>query len=231
MYWDTCQTNLEQASQASQRALDLDPNLAEAHVARGLAVSLRKQWPQAEALFRKAIELDPTVFEAQYFYGRACLSQGRLLDAARVFEQACQMNPDDYQASSHLSSIYHGLGRTADSQAASKRTLDVVLRHVELHPDDVRAVYLGAVCMCQSGETTRPLEWAERALAMDPDEPVTLYNVACIFSLLGHAERGLEVLESSLKHGFAHKEWIEHDADLNAVRTLPRYAQLLEHLK
>src|SRR6185436_7094026 len=107
----------------------------------------------------------------------------------------------DYQASSHLASIYHGLGRIADSQAASQRCLEIVVRHVELHPDDVRAVYLGAVCMCQAGETTRPLEWAERALAMDPDEPVTLYNVACVLSLLGHAQRALECLESALKHG------------------------------
>lgn len=231
MYWDTCQTNLEQASVASQRALELDPDLPEAHVARGLAVSLSKQHALAEEQFQKAIQLDPTMFEARYFYGRACLSQGRLLDAAKAFEQACQMRPDDYQSSSHLASIYHGLGRHADSQAASQRSIEIVQRHVELHPDDVRAVYLGAVCMCQIGDRGRAQEWAERALAMDPEEPVTLYNVACVFALQGSLERAMECLQNALKFGFAHREWIEHDADLNALHDLPQYKQLVESLK
>lgn len=231
VYWDPCQTNLEQAGLSSARALELDDKLAEAHMARGLAVSLRKQYEQAEQAFQRAIELDPTLFEARYFYGRACLAQGRLLDAARLFEEACRLRPDDYQASSHLGSIYAGLARQADSQAASQRALEVVERHLELHPDDVRAVYLGAVGLCQTGQTARALEWADRALAMDPEEPVTLYNVACVYALQGRAERAFECLESALKHGFAHRQWIEHDSDLNSIRKLPRYAQLISMLQ
>src|SRR5205823_3318540 len=42
MYWDTSAANLQQADAASRKALELDPDLAEAHVARGLAVSLKK---------------------------------------------------------------------------------------------------------------------------------------------------------------------------------------------
>jgi TolB-like protein/Flp pilus assembly protein TadD len=230
MYWDTCQTNLEQAGVASGRALELDPTLAEAHVARGLALSMRKQYAQAEQQFQSAIDLDPTLFEARYFYGRACLAQGRLLEAAKLFDEACELRPDDYQASSHLSSIYAGLGRKADSQAASQRCLDVVERHLELHPDDVRATYLGAVVQCQLGRSDRALEWADRALAMDPQEPVTLYNVACVYALQGRAEQAIDCLQNALKYGFAHREWIEHDADLSAIRTHPRFGQMLSSL-
>ena len=227
MYWDTSPANLRQADEASRRALELDPGLAEAHVARGLAVSLKKNYAEAEQEFETAIRLDPSLFAARYFYGRACHAQGKLLESARLFEQACQLRPDDYQAATHLVSLYTGLGRKADAEAASRRAAEVVGKHLDLHPDDARALYLGAVLWCQMGEPARGLEWAGRALALDPNEPVTLYNVACVYALQGQTEPALDCLENALKHGFAHKAWIEHDADLVSLHGNPRYDALL----
>ena len=230
MYWDTSAAHLQQADEASRKALELDPDLAEAHVARGLAISLKKNYAEAEQEFQAAIRLDPTLFAARYFFGRTCLAQGKLLEAARLFEQACQLRPDDYQAASHLGSIYTGLGRIADAEAAGQRAVGIVGKHLELHPDDARALYLGAVVWCQLGEPARGLEWAGRALAMDPAEPVTLYNVACFYALQGQIEGALDCLENALKHGFAQKEWIEHDADLAPLHGHPRYQALLQAL-
>src|SRR5207302_8363066 len=133
-YWDTSAANLRQADLASRKALELDPDLPEAHVARGLAVSLDKNYAEAEQEFKSALRLDPRLFAAHYFYGRACLAQGKLLEAARLFEKACQLRPDDYQSASHLGSIYAGLGRQDDARAASQQTLDIVQKHLELHP-------------------------------------------------------------------------------------------------
>jgi serine/threonine protein kinase/Flp pilus assembly protein TadD len=230
MYWDTNAANLQQADEASRKALALDADLAEAHVARGLAVSLKKSYAEAEQEFETAIRLDPSLFAARYFYGRACISQGKLLQAAGLFEHACQLRPDDYQAATHLTSIYGGLGRQADAQAACQRAIQIVTKHLELHPEDARALYLGAVVWCKLEEPARGLEWASRALALDPDEPVTLYNVACLYALQGQVEPALECLENALKHGFAHKEWIEHDVDLVALHGHPRYQALLAAL-
>jgi serine/threonine protein kinase/tetratricopeptide (TPR) repeat protein len=229
-YWDTDPAHLRQADEASRKALELDPGLAEAHVSRGLAVSLKKEYAEAEREFDAAIRLDPNLFEARYFFGRAFMAQGKLDEAARLYEQACQLRPDDYQAATHLGSIYAGLGRKADGQAACQRCAEVLVKHVELHPDDARALYLGAVVWCQLGEAARGLEWAERALAMDPEEPMTLYNVACFYSLQGKTGQALDCLENALKHGFAHKEWIEHDSDLAPLRDQPRYQALLKTL-
>jgi serine/threonine protein kinase/Flp pilus assembly protein TadD len=227
MYWDISAANLQQADDASRKALELDPDLAEAHVARGLAVSLKKNFAEAEQEFQTAIRLDPTLFAARYFFGRTAQAQGKLLEAATLFEQAWQLRPDDYQAATHLGSIYAGLGRKADAEAACQRAAAVVGKHLELHPDDARALYLGAIVWCQIGEPARGLEWAGRALAMDPQEPVTLYNVACVYALQGQIEGALDCLENAVKHGFAHKAWIEHDSDLTSLRGHPRYQALL----
>lgn len=230
MYWDTNPRNLQMADDASRRALELSPNLAEAHVARGLAVALKKDYVEAERQYEAATALDPTLFEARYFWGRVCLAQGKLEEAARHFEAACQLRPDDYQAASHLASIYTGLHRSDDAQAAARAALEVIQRHLELHPDDARAHYLGAVAWCQQGQMDRALEWADRALAMDPSEPVTLYNVACVYALQGVVDKALDCLHDAVRHGFAHKEWIEHDSDLNSLHTHHRFAELLAKL-
>jgi serine/threonine protein kinase/Flp pilus assembly protein TadD len=230
LYWDTSAAHLQQAEEASRKALELDPDLAEVHVARGLAVALKKQYAEAEREYETAIRLDPQLFAAHYFFGRACRTQGKLAEAAHCFEQACRLCPDDYHAGANLGEIYAGLGRTADAQAADQQTLHTVERHLELHPDDARALYLGAIVWCRVGEPARGLEWANRALAMDPEEPVTLYAVACVYALQGQSEQALDCLESAVKHGYAHKAWIENESDLHALRGHPRYQALLQNL-
>jgi serine/threonine protein kinase/Flp pilus assembly protein TadD len=227
LYWEATEANLHKADEASRRALELGPQLAEAHVARGCAISLMKRFSEARQEFETAIQLDPTSFEAYYFFGRNCMREGRLLEAAQLFEQACQMRHDDYQAPSHLASIYNGLGRKDEALAASRRCIQVIEKHLVLHPDDPRALYLGAVTCTMQNDSARAVEWAGRAVAMDPEEPLTLYNVACVYALQGKIDQALDCLEGAVKHGYAHKEWMQHDADLNALHGHPRYEALV----
>ena len=69
-YWDSSETNIQQADEASRKALELDPNLAEAHASRGLAASLRKNYDDARREYETAMRLGPNLFEPYYFYAR-----------------------------------------------------------------------------------------------------------------------------------------------------------------
>ena len=228
MYWDASDTNLNAADEASHRALLLDPELAEAHVARGLAISLRKEYDDARIEFETAIRLDPKIFEAYYFYARACFQQGKLEEAARLFELASEVNPDDYQSRAMLGMVYTGLGRKVDAEAAYGRALVAAEKHLELHPDDARALYLGANALCQLGERARSLDWASRALAIDPEDCGILYNVACCYSLQGKTEEAIDCLEKAMAHAHWYKRWMQHDPDLNNLRSHPRFQALLQ---
>ena len=77
----------------------------------------------------------------------------------------------------------------------------LVQKHLELNPDDARAWYLGATQLCRLGDTKRALEWADRALAIAPDEPLSLYNVACLYSLLGRLDQAVDCLENAVRQG------------------------------
>ncbi len=230
MYYESSEANLREADTTSRKAIEIDPELAEAHASRGLAVSLNKRYKEAKQEFETAIRLNPKLFEAYYFYARARFAEGKLAEAAELFEQASRANSEDYQAPLLLGSVYIGLGRKEEAKMAYRRGLRVIEKHLELHPDDARATYFGALSLGQLGEKERSQEWAERALAIDPDDSSVLYNVGCVYANLGQTEKAIDCLERSVTSGMGQKEWIEHDSDLDSLRSHPRFQALLEKL-
>lgn len=230
MYFESSEANLKEADSASRKALELDPELPEGHASRGLAVLLLKRYEEAEQEFDTAIRLNPRLFEAYYFRARACFSQGKLEEAARWFEEASTVNPEDYQAPSLLSTVYTALNDHTAATKARARSLHIIEKHVDMHPEDARALYFGAGALAQLGQPERALQWARRALSIDPDDPSVLYNVACNYALLGESEEAINCLEKVMMKGEWYKGWAEHDSDLDSLRTHPRFQALLKTL-
>jgi tetratricopeptide (TPR) repeat protein len=230
MYWDGSKANLEGADAASQKALALDPELAQAHASRGFALSLSRQYAEAHREFQTAIRLDPKLYEAHYLYARACVQEGRLEDAVRHYEDAAGVRPEDYQALLLLQTPLNRLGRKDEARGALQRGLHVAERHLELTPDDARALVLGAGALMQLGERDRALDWARRAHAIDPEDSAVLYNVACTYALGGMTDEAIRGLDQAITNGFGHKEWLETDSDLDSLRGDPRFQTLLKKL-
>jgi adenylate cyclase len=214
----------------SAKALALDDRLAEAHASRGLALSLGQRHEEAIAEFEEAIAIDPNSFEAHYFYARACVTHGKLERAATLFERAAENKPDDYQALCLLIQTYRSFGRQPEMESAARRGIERAETELTLHPENPRAAYLGANALAILGEKDRAREWTARALAIDPDDVLVQYNVACVYSLLGDLEQAFDLLERLLPNaGYELKRgWIKHDSDLDPLRSHPRYQKVLE---
>jgi tetratricopeptide (TPR) repeat protein len=230
MYWDGSKSNLEAADSASRKALELDPELAEAHASRGFALNLSRHYEEARQHFETAIRLNPKLYEAHYFYARACFQEGKLEEAVKHYEEASRVRPEDYQALLLIQSPLNSLGRHEAAKAALRRGIQVAEKHLELNPDDCRALYLAAGGLVQLGERERALEWAKRAHAIDPEDSGVLYNVACVYALAGQVDEGIKCLEKAIQNGFGHREWIENDSDLDALRSDPRFEALKKRL-
>jgi adenylate cyclase len=216
---------------ASAKALELEGGLAEAHASRGLALSLREQFREAVAEFEQATAFDPNLFEAHYFYARACFAQGNLEEAAQLFQRAAEVKPDDYQALLVLTGVFRSLGREQEMKAAAKQGVARAEHELLLHPENPRPAYLGAVGLAVLGEFDRAKEWAERALVIDPDDGLTKYNVACFCSLAGNHERAIDLLVDLLPSATQErKRWVNHDSDLDGIRSHPRFPEVLELL-
>jgi adenylate cyclase len=77
----------------------------------------------------------------------------------------------------------------------------------------------------------RGLEYMERALALDPDDAGTLYNVACGYAIAGRPDRALDVLERAIEKGSVNLAWTTHDPDWDGMRDHPRFKALLERMR
>jgi tetratricopeptide (TPR) repeat protein len=229
-FFDKRESNLHEAEIASSRALELEPDLAEAHVARGLAVSLRERFDEAEQEFEQAMRLDPQLFDAVYWFARARQSQGRFQDALNLFERAALLRPEEYQIPGFIAQALRSLGRDDESAAARRRGNKLTEQHLELHPEDARACVLAAANVAHS-DPARALNYLERAIRVDPTDPNLLYNVACTYAVIGgRVSDALDALEQAVSQGWGDKGWIEHDSDLDSLRPEPRYLALLQSM-
>ncbi len=230
LYFDNSESNLKRADEASRKALELAAESPEAHASRGLALSLLERFEEAQEAFETAIRLDPKLFEAHYFYARSCWQQSKLLEAAQHFEHASEVRPEDFQSICLLSSVYHGLGESEKAKDCHHRSLEVIEKHLDLNPDDARALYLGSGALIGIGETEQGLEWAARAVEIDPNDAAVLYNVACTYSNAERLDEAIDYLERAVAVGFASKDWIVNDGDLEPLREHPRYLTLLDSM-
>ena len=105
------------ARQAAQRALRLDPNLAEAHAALATVLfNYDYDWAKAEAEFKQAIELNPGYSHALHWYSLLLATQNRLDaagDAIKLAREVDALSP--VIASSHARHLYFA----KDSKAAA----------------------------------------------------------------------------------------------------------------
>ena len=227
-FHDAREFNKKQADIASEKALELAPELAEAHLSRGISLTLSRKFEEAEREFETAMRLDPKLFEAAYFFARARRTQGRFADAAKLFEHAAALRPEEYQPLIFLADVYDTMGKTSESTEVRRRAAKVVGEWLELNPDDARACVLGAANVATLGDHERAHLLAARAKAIDPDDPMLLYNLTCMYARMGQPEEALRHLESAVDKGYGHKDWIQHDSDLDTIRQTPKFQAILQ---
>ena len=213
----------------AEKALAIDPNLAEAHAARGFALSLGSRRAEAAAAFEQALAIDPGSHEAHRYYAEFCVTDGRFDLAAQLFTRAVEINPIDYRSPSMLVNVFRTLGQKDQAESYGRMAVKKAEEELKLHPENANCACLGATVLAFLGERDRAIEWLARSLATDPDDLNIQYNAACTYALLGEAERAIGLLESWVPQvGAEMKLWFKHDSDFDAIRDHPRYLALVE---
>jgi TolB-like protein/Flp pilus assembly protein TadD len=231
MYEAASDDNLEMAEITSRTAVKLSPKLAEAYVSRGLVQSLDKNYKESEETFKKAIELGPTLFEAYYQYGRMSFASGNLEQAARLFLNAHSVRTEDYQCLLLAGQYLEDLGDIVKSIEVRQHGVSKAENQLKINPGDTRALYLGANGLIAIGEKEKGLKWLQRALTLEPDDAMLLYNAGCIYAMCGLSDEALNCLDKSAKSGLTQKDWYLHDSNLDSIRELDRFKKILDGMK
>jgi len=228
MFLNGTDANRDEALRTSEKALKLAPELAESHIAAGIAHCMTGKCQSAEVRFKKAIELDARRFEAWYFYGRTKIREGCPEKALKLLQQAAQIRPEDYQSVLLQAQLYVTLGDTKHAMEASRKGVERARTVLEFYPDDNRALNLGALALLRLGEDKEAAEWMKASVEKAPRDPIVLYNAACFYAMLGKSRKALNLLEKCvLKVGSINREWLENDSDLDNIRDHPRYANII----
>jgi tetratricopeptide (TPR) repeat protein len=230
-WWGSAAEDLDEAERASGVAMALNPGLADAHVARGLTLSLRRDFDPAEQHFEEAIRLNPQLFDAYYLFARSCFARGQVERSAQLFGSAAIVRPDDFQSAFLYGQSLRMLGRRDEAKAANLESLRRAESILALNPREIRTLSLGSGALQVAGDIERARAWMERALAIDPDDLSALFNGACLHVRLGLHDRAMDLLEHALDLGGGKRDWIERDPDYDPLRGNPRFQALLARLK
>ena len=223
--------DLERAEHASQRALELAPDLAEAHVARGCTLTLMKRYEDAANEFEQAIRLNPNLFDPYYYYARSRFARGDVAGSATLFRKAAEVRHEDFQSPFLLAQSLKMMGQDQEASAWRREGIRRAEHVLALNPLDGRAMSLGALYLLEEGDAERAIEWSERALELNPLDMSALGNGACLQAKLGHANRAIELLERVSAQGWGQRDWLERDPDYDNIRDDPRFQRLLTTFK
>ncbi len=216
----------ERAQELSFKALMYDNNLPEAYTAMGLSYFLWNRLDEARASSRKAVELNPDDFVAHWTLGRIEFTKGELEEAYNEFRRVIELKPTFFTGYIDLAMTCERLGRLAEAQAARARTLELLPNYLLQSPDDSRARLIYAVTLAEAKRTEEALRETGKALELSPDDPLSMYNCACVYARLGQGDRAIEALKKS---GAAARMsgWMKNDPDLASLREHPEFISLL----
>jgi adenylate cyclase len=224
----------EDAMPAAQRALSLDPNLAEARCVTARYFEESGEQAKANAEITEALKLDSESWEVNREAARMMFREGRVREAIPFFEKAASLMDTDWHNPSMLMSCYNSLNDKENLHRVARLTLDRVQNALSHEPTNGAAIAVGASALAMFGEKDRAREWVQRGLLLDPDNLSMRYNLACAMVMeLDDPEGALDALQPyfDLVMSPIHVKHLEADPDMDSLRNHPRFKEMLERTR
>ena len=215
---------------AANRALALNPTIAEAHLPRAWHLTMLGREKEAHSEIEMALQLNPESWEVNKEAARIYYRQGRLEDATAFLEKATSLADTDFHSRGMLSALYLARGNVEGARGCAAKVIDQVESALARNPDNGAALAYGVLSFAAVGELDRAREWMERALLLDPDNMYMRYNLAWpVLAFFKDKDQALELLEPALaKGGKTLVSLASADRNLDALRGDPRFRQILE---
>jgi Tfp pilus assembly protein PilF len=243
---------------AALKALELDPDLAEAHVSLGLVQMYSWEWSEAERTYRHAIALNPGLVWAHSMYALELAYLGRVEESLAELRRARELDP------LAVSPAILDMTLMFESEDQHERARVQLKTAVELDPASAAAHQALGIYECNQGAPENGIASLEKAMALSPDDPLILadlgycqatagsrdeaqrllgeleewsgreyvdpVSLACLHVGLGEAEAAFALLERAYELRSHMLPKITLDARFDPLRSDPRFPDLLRRI-
>ena len=234
----TPREGFRRARAAADRALELDPELAEAHVALAeIRLSDERDFSGTEAALRRALDLQPGNADTHAHLGHFLAMLGRLDEAIAVRRRSVELDPLSEQAHLGLADTLFLAGRHAEARHELNRIRELApgfpvahlearialaedrpadaLRIIEEEPLEWRRLYIGAIALHRLGELTRRY-----------GDEIAL-QAAIVHAQFGEPDDAFGWLETAIEQRDPGLIELRADPELEPLRSDPRYRHVV----
>jgi tetratricopeptide (TPR) repeat protein len=188
---DQCEAALEPL----ERAVELDPGLADAYLTLGNAYARTAQVEKAIEAYNTAISIDPDFSAAFTNLGAAYLREATdpeaLRSAVEAFEKAIALDPED--ADTHVN-----LGFARLQAALLPQAMDEFEQALSLNPELAEAYVGFGFAYLVQGEATQAIDQLQKAAEIDPAMPEARYYLGIAYYETEQFDQAILALEAFL---------------------------------
>ena len=178
---------LPKAYAAALKAIEIDPQSAEAHASLALVLDHRWDWPGAEAEFKRALQLNPNYANAHHWYGDYLSIKGQHDEALLEARQALELDPLNLTINTWVGLRFY-LARKYD------RAIEQSRNTVELDPNFAAAHLLLGENYVQIGLHEQALAELQSAASLSGNSPLYLAQVAVAHASAGRKTEALRII-------------------------------------
>jgi len=244
---------------ASQKSLELDDSLAEAHASAGaIAMLYDYDWAMAEREFKRAIELNPSYEIGFELYSYLLIALGRFDEGIRMGQRGIESAPASVVLSDDLGQAYYLAHRFDDAARQAQKSLEMDANHYGIlvllaQLNEAKGMHDAAIEQCQkaidlvgrtsmvlsllghayaeSGRRDEAIKIINELNARAKNEYISPYDLAIIYVGLRDKDRALEQLARSYEDRAGWVININVDPMFDSIRSEPRFIELVHRMK
>ncbi len=248
-----------QAKAAAQKALEIDPSLADAHGALATTFAAYDwNWVGAEREFKRAIELNPNVADIHYRYGLIYLIPAERMDEAiREIKRALELEPLSIAMNANLAGAYMYARQNDRALEQARKTYDLEPNHITArvwlanvyeslgmyneaialseqslknHMSDQYFLLYSGYAYAKTGRRDKAEDAIKKLRDLEKTEPVDSYTFAMLYVGLGDKDKAIIELEKSFNERGYYVPLLGVDPLMDPLRDDPRFAALIKRV-
>jgi serine/threonine protein kinase/tetratricopeptide (TPR) repeat protein len=218
------QNRYSESIAALRKAVELTPDNAQVYFNLGavyIDTGDAKLTSDAEQALKKSIELAPS-YPAYANLGQLYYTEKRYSESAAMTEKALQLNDQNYLVWNNLLNAYVQLNEKDKASAARTRVMQLAVRSAKLNPQDALPHVKLANLYARQNDREKAVARIQTALALSPDDPGVLDDVAVAYEILGERRLALKYIHQALQKGYPVQQ-VTSDPDMQRLVQDPSF--------